>query len=327
VGERWWLTAVLLYLPRIGFGLPLPVLALALLVRGPRWLLVSQLAAAALLVFPLMGLRLHGAGTPTAGAVHLRVATLNSGTGRQGPEPILTVLHETEADVILLQETEHTQEEALKAGLAGYSVRIFGQFLLASRFPIQEVFEPPRVMHDGTPRSPRFVRYRVGTPAGVVQIYNVHPISPRDALAEVRGEGLAREVESGRLLSGAASSKVMDNTDLRLEQLEEIADDARQSTAPVIIAGDTNLPTLSWALERWFGDFQDGFSERGSGFGNTFPAPKHPWMRIDRVLADQHFRVLDFRVMNDGDAKRASDHFAVVADLELPAPAGAPSAP
>jgi endonuclease/exonuclease/phosphatase family metal-dependent hydrolase len=274
-----------------------------------------------------MGLRLHNAAAPNAAAFHLRLATLNSGTGRQGTEPILTVLHATEADVILLQEVEQAQEAAFKAGLAGYSVRIAGQFLLASRFPIQEVVEPPRVMHDGTARSPRFVRYRIGTPAGVLQIYNVHPISPRDALAEVRGEGLESEVRSGRLLSGAASSKVMDNTDLRLEQLQAIADDARASTTPVIIAGDTNMPTLSWGLDHWFGGFQDGFSEGGSGFGYTFPAPKHPWMRIDRVLADRHFRVLDFRVMADGASKRASDHYAVVADLELPAPAGTPAAP
>ena len=36
LGERWWVTAVALYLPRIGFALPLPVLLLALWATGPR---------------------------------------------------------------------------------------------------------------------------------------------------------------------------------------------------------------------------------------------------------------------------------------------------
>ena len=42
-------------------------------------------------------------------------------------------------------------------------------------------------------------------------------------------------------------------------------------------------------------------------------------MRIDRVLADPRFRVVGFRVVQS----QASDHYPVVADLELPAPAAA----
>jgi endonuclease/exonuclease/phosphatase family metal-dependent hydrolase len=64
------------------------------------------------------------------------------------------------------------------------------------------------------------------------------------------------------------------------------------------------------------GDYYDGFSEAGSGFGWTFPAPRHPWMRIDRVLADPRFRVVGFHVIESP----TSDHFPVVADLELPSP-------
>ena len=139
----------------------------------------------------------------------------------------------------------------------------------------------------------------------------------------MRGEGLKNEIESGRLLHGTASGKVMDNTGLRLQQLEMISRDAHAQPAPVIIAGDTNLPTLSWALSRWFGDYRDGFSEAGAGFGYTFPAPRHPWMRIDRVLADRRIRVVGFRVIQSA----ASDHFPVVADLEVPSPPAAVPAP
>src|SRR6187401_901740 len=38
IGERWWPTTVALYLPGALFAAPLPLLTLALLVWGPRWL-------------------------------------------------------------------------------------------------------------------------------------------------------------------------------------------------------------------------------------------------------------------------------------------------
>lgn len=313
VGERWWVTAVGLYLPRLGFALPLPVLSVLLLWRGRRRLLITQAVAAILLIFPLMGLRFAWHGAPSPGAFRLRVLTFNVATGPHGNEPLLAVVRSANPDVVVFQETHDSQYDGLKAGLADYHVRISGQFLMASRFPIDDLVEPPKIPHNGAMRSPRWVRYRVSTPVGPLHIYDIHPISPRDALDELRGEGLRHEIKSGRLGRGTASAMVEDNTSLRLAQLQEIANDARQSPYPVILAGDTNLPSLSWALPHFLGEYSDGFSEAGTGFGLTFPAPRHPWMRIDRILADSHFRFLDFQVLKSG----ASDHYAVTADLEL----------
>jgi len=314
VGEQWWVTAAALYLPRIGFGLPMPVLTLALLIWGPRRLLFAQVLALGLLLFPVMGLELHrGGATPRAGALRLRLVTYNVATGSHGNEGLLATLHDIDADLILLQETHPGQYATLTAGLEGYQVRISDQFLLASRFPIEDLVVPPRILHSGMTRSPRFVRYRVRTPQGLVQIYNVHPISPREALDELRDEGRAHEVVGGEPFRGPGPSMLMENASLRLGQLQAMASDARRSPYPVIIAGDTNLPGASWALAHWLGDFRDGFSSAGWGFGYTFPAPRHPWMRIDRVLVDARVSFLRFEVIRSP----ASDHYPVVADLEL----------
>jgi hypothetical protein len=35
VGERWWVTLAAMYLPRIGFALPLPFVAVAIILWGP----------------------------------------------------------------------------------------------------------------------------------------------------------------------------------------------------------------------------------------------------------------------------------------------------
>jgi endonuclease/exonuclease/phosphatase family metal-dependent hydrolase len=129
----------------------------------------------------------------------------------------------------------------------------------------------------------------------------------------VRGDGVRQQILRGELFNTRARTLVTQNTSLRLTQLQAIVASARESPDPVLIAGDTNLPGLSWAFAHWLGDYTDGFSAAGTGFGYSFPAPGNPWMRIDRIMADQRFRFSDFHVINS----YISDHFAVVADLEL----------
>jgi endonuclease/exonuclease/phosphatase family metal-dependent hydrolase len=115
------------------------------------------------------------------------------------------------------------------------------------------------------------------------------------------------------LFNTRARTIVARNTALRLAQLEAIAATARQSPDPVIIAGDTNLPGLSWAFAHWLGNYTDGFSAAGTGFGYSFPAPRTAWMRIDRIIAGPGFSFRDCRVIGS----YISDHFAMQADLEL----------
>jgi vancomycin resistance protein VanJ len=320
IGEHWWVTSVALYLPRIGFALPLPVVALLVLWRLPRRWLIWPALALILLIFPIMGLRLPGAPSATAGAFRLRVLTFNIATGDFGLEKVIAEVRAVDPDIIMFQETRPEHDQRLREALPGYFYRVSTQFWLASRFPIEELVEPPHIPHRGKMRSPRFVHYLLRTPAGPLRVFNVHPISPRDALDEVHGDGLRYEILSGRLFRGVAANAVGANTDLRMAQLQSIAERAHAPGPPVLIAGDTNLPTLSWGLSHWMGDFRDGFSEAGSGFGYTFPATPHrPWMRIDRVLTDRRLRILSFRVIRS----LASDHEAVTAEIELPASTGA----
>jgi endonuclease/exonuclease/phosphatase family metal-dependent hydrolase len=312
VGERWWVTTVGLYLPRPGFALPLPVLTLALLLgRAYRWLL-TQIAAIVIVLFPLMGLHLSGPVTAAAGARRLRVVTLNINNGASGANNVREQLRGTGADLILLQEAAHVREDVLRVALPGYFFHKVSQFTVASRYPITDAFVPPSVTEGDTARSLRYVRYRIQTPSGPITVYNMHPISPRDALDELRGEGLRHEIASGRFLR-PSWRQVPVNAQHRLIQVQAVVDDARRSDLPVIIAGDTNLPEGSWALGHWLGAYQDGFAERGRGLGYTFPATNRPWMRIDRILAGAGFRFLDCVVLR----APVSDHFGVMADLEI----------
>ncbi|HXI54649.1 MAG TPA: endonuclease/exonuclease/phosphatase family protein [Polyangia bacterium] len=313
VGERWWGTTVALYLPRLGFAVPWPVLTLALLLgRAYRWL-ITQVIAALVLLFPLMGLHLSRPAAPAAGADVLRVVSLNIDEGRLGLANVIRQVRGVNPDLILMQEGVHADEETLRAGLSDYAFRKTDQFAVASRYPIVDVYMPPGVSFEGDIRSMRFVRYRIQAPSGLIDVYNMHPISPRVALDDLRGAGLRQEILSGRIWS-PASAAMRFNAQLRVLQVKTVVEEARRSTNPVIIAGDTNLPQLSWAYAQWLGDYQDAFAQRGSGFGYTFPAIKRPWMRIDRILAGSGVRVLTCAVVDE----RASDHRGVMAELELP---------
>ncbi len=312
VGERWWGTTIALYLPRPPFALPLLPLIVAIVWIGPRRLLWTQLLAVALLL-GLTGFRLAWPTRPTPGALHLRIVSCNINGGALGLERILRPLRAADPDIIILQEVAPEAYPRLRALVPGYSVRESGQFWLASRFPVEAMTEPPMRLNGGFQQSMRFVRYRITTPAGPIMLFNVHPISPRDGLESVRGHGLRQQLLRGDLFNTRARTQVAQNTSLRLTQLQAFAESAHESQDPVIIAGDTNLPDLSWALAHWLGDYSDGFSAAGTGFGYSFPSPRNPWMRIDRIIADQRFRFRDFRVINS----YISDHFAVRADLEL----------
>jgi endonuclease/exonuclease/phosphatase (EEP) superfamily protein YafD len=317
IGERWWVTTVGLYMPLELLAAPLPLLAAILAVRGPRRLLLSQAAALALLV-PLLGWTWSFPGPATPGAPRLRVLTFNVDSDHFGFDGILRVIREAQPDLVLLQEAAPDEAEELAPRLPGYDVRGSGQFAIASRWPILEQLEPPRVVYEGVSHSPRFMRYRLNGPAGIVQVYSVHPPSPRAGLEDLRGEGLRHELQSGRLLENAHAMNLISRiAGLRMTQMRAVADDAARSPYPVIIAGDTNLPGLSWAFHQTLGGFQDGFRQAGRGLGYTFPATHHAWMRIDRILSDDHFRFLGCRVVPG----RASDHHALVADLELRAAA------
>ena len=221
-------------------------------------------------------------------------------------------------DLVLLQVSPPTVDMAVALALPGFESRSSTQFFMASRYPIVAFHEPAGIGGRGIVRSPRFVRATLDTPLGLLDVFDIHPISPREALESVRGQGLYTELRNGSVLRGD-SRMMVENTELRRSQAEAIAALAAASQNPVIIAGDTNLPGPSRILAQTLGRWQDGFSAVGRGFGYTFPVGRHfAWMRIDRIMSGPELRFLTFGV---GEG-RNSDHRHVWADIERPGASG-----
>lgn len=318
-GERWWLATVALYLPRVGFGGPLPFVVAGLLWARSYRLLLTQIACAVIVLFPLMGLRLGGPQKPTLGAWRFRVFTANTGNSAGGIAHLVGRARSGDPDLVVLEEVDDSpfEIEQLRAGFAGYAFWSSGQFAVASRFPIEDAELPPPLALGDRPLPRSYARLRIITPAGPIQLYAVHPISPHSAFDELRvaeaGDGFTDALLTARVFDRRARAVVEENTARRLSQLRALADDARQSPEPVLIAGDTNLPGLSWALATLLGDYHDAFADAGRGFGYTYPAWHRKWLRIDRVLGGPRLRFLSAV----SEPPRLYDHLPLTAEVEL----------
>lgn len=303
IGERWWVTTVLLYMPLGFLALPLVVILPWVAIAGPRWLLAPQVGSLVLLLFPLLGFQWSLSRAATPGAAALRVVSYNVAAGAFKEGPLVAQAVAAKPDVVVLQESTTEANEALRAALPGFYFQEQGEFMIASRWLVDDIRE----------RQPAYVRYRLRTPAGPVALFSVHFTSPHRVFEKMRGEGMKRELATGRAFQARAAPLIADNARLRATEAHAAADEAKMATDPVIVAGDTNLPGLSWALGHAFSGYQDGFASAGTGFGYTFPSTKRPWLRLDRVLAGARFRFVRFEVLRP----RVSDHYGVVADLEL----------
>lgn len=309
VGEDWWLTAALLYLPRVVFLLPLVLFVPAVLwpLKRPR-LLWTQAAALVLCVFPLMGFVLPWS-APSAEGPTLKVVSFNVNSYYGGVEGLMSSITRAEADLVVLQEAPEwgsALRDRLKATFP--HVEQSTQFIIASRFPILERTEPEKLPHWGRQRSPRFMRYLLETPLGKLAVYNVHPISPRGALGVHQMRGLLHSVRTGVVLQGDPATDLVQNSSLRTAQVAAVAAMAAQERSPVLLAGDTNLPGLSAALDRHWGHYTDGFRQASWGFGYTFSA-RYPLMRLDRMFVGSGLAFSSFEVACHG----VSDHLCVQA--------------
>jgi endonuclease/exonuclease/phosphatase (EEP) superfamily protein YafD len=311
VGERWWVTGVGLYLPRFILAVPLPLIAVAIGLARLHRLFWTQVFAALLLLFPLMGFVLPRPARRSADGPVLRVLSYNINAGLGGIERVVAEINEQSPDVVLLQEVASSEALIALLGERYPVVDATDQFFLASRYPASLGAAPAKLDYGGRQRSPRYVEQTLETPLGRIVVYNVHPISPRETFNALRGNGLRQEFLSGRLLSSAGAAVFRANSGLRALQVERFAEAAKRETSPVIIAGDTNLPGLSYVFHRYLAAYQDGFTEAGSGFGYTYPTNRRPWMRIDRILASEQLRFVRFEV----GSSPASDHLCIVADL------------
>jgi vancomycin resistance protein VanJ len=287
LGETTRISFLLLYVPRQPILVATITAALLAGLLRSRVFVALECALTVVVVFPVMGFVLSA---PKHADRPVRLLSYNVFFGKLGRGALLDEIESMSADVILLQAANDSMGARMEERFPGFVTRQDGELVISTRFPIREA-TVPEPLPSGAPAM--FVRYVLETPSGPLEVFNIHPYSPREALFE-RGALVDDDVSRREAQVGAAMRA------------------ARSAGAPFVIAGDTNLPGLSRIARRHFGELNDAFDDAGTGFGYTFPA-KYPWMRLDRVLSGRGIRFVEAHVAPRG----ASDHRCLLVQLEI----------
>ena len=308
VAGAWWLELMqyalypLILLPALA-----AFMASFLLTRA--WRLAAALALV-LVLTAVMGLAL---GRADSGAGRVRVMTYNikaylaeqnlGGYSRLAWE---VALHNP--DVLVMQDAgplsdmRREKPDTASAVFAGRQVYEYGQYIVASRFPLRDC-RPGDISFDG--KSHSYVRCTVNASGTDIDLFTAHLLSPREGLNATRFE------------RADGIGEWQHNFNSRLIQASKLAADAAQRKRPLIVAGDLNAPESSPVvqvlLER---GLRDAFSAAGLGYGYTHGHSLRPhisFLRIDHILVSPELGVVDCFV----GGKEASEHRPVIADLAV----------
>jgi endonuclease/exonuclease/phosphatase family metal-dependent hydrolase len=234
--------------------------------------------------------------------------TFNIQSAVRGMDGVAEVIRSSAPDIVALQEVDigsrrskgldQTKELAQRTGLPYYAhfrtTDIQGGAYgvgIISRFPLESVRQHPLpVQGADEPRTLGHALLKVN--GQEVSVYVTH---------------LTRRPFNGsiRVRQSAAIMKV-------------VAADAR----PKLLLGDMNDTPEAGSIRLFKRELMDVFALRGEGSADTYPLPVIPDLRIDYVLACEHFMPRSSRVLR----VKASDHYPVVADITLLGPVTASGA-
>lgn len=305
--EHCWVSALLQYAPYWVVFFPM------LLAWGLSWLLpwcwrgVASLAFLVLL-WPVMGLELKQGDT---GQGHVRLMTYNvksyfTSQHEVGMERLLREVALYDPDIIVMQDAGELNainvptSEAVRKLAGGKQLHAFGQYVVASRFPLCNC-EKGWISYDNKPHT--YVCCRVTVYGQDIDLYNVHLLTPREGINAIRHHWF-----NGRGLW-------VRNYQARLTQANTLAAKVSKRRHPVILAGDLNAPERSMVVQKLVDTgLRDAFSMAGKGYGYTHGHSLRPGLsinRIDHILVSNEIGVARCFVGN----KEPSDHRPVIADL------------
>jgi vancomycin resistance protein VanJ len=310
VGEAFWLSGLLCYIPQHLFGLPTLVL-LAASLRRRRWKDAGAYALTlALFVHVFLGFQIPVASTwrrlsSEARGTPVRAMTYNILGGRRGVAPVAAVIRAQNPDVLFLQEAVVIGDSPdpvapLLALLPGYNIAREGEVVIMSRFPI--LARRSRQFPDG---ANRFVLEAVLDVRGrPVRAICVHPYTitfrdPRRSFPERIAHSLkVRNAQVNVLLQSVDAPPSTWRREWR--------------QAPILVAGDFNTPPRGRVYNALAARWSDSWREAGWGTGHSYRSDL-PLVRIDYVWHSGHWSARGARTLKS----LASDHRAVVVDLSL----------
>ena len=310
--EHFWLFALAQYVPYPAFLLPsLAALGLSLTL-GWGFRLAAVLGLI-LVLTSIMGLEFNRGG-PGTGRVRLMTYNIKDYVTTRHPDGLAEIAREInqhDPDILVLQDArlvaDHDAPEKVLSILGDRRIFSFGQYVVASRFPLRECGRRDIPFRQ---EAHTYVSCLVTVSGVDIELVTVHFITPRSGLAAVRADPLG------------AIGEWEENVSDRMTQAEALARNLRVSSRPVIVAGDLNAPGTSLVVRKLLETgLRDAFATAGAGYGHTWGHSLRlgfSFLRLDHILVGPEFGVANCFV---GGAL-GSEHRAVIADLYLSRPEG-----
>jgi vancomycin resistance protein VanJ len=267
-GDLWPPSALVLYGPRWVLVVVAAVVLLTVLVlrRRALWPAVPGLLIA---IGPVAGLCIpwERLGADPPAGTRVRVLTCNMHYAKTDQRPLDQLILDAQPDVIAIQEWRDSAQSEVFLDSKWHTHRVSGLFL-ASRYPIRQA---ERLGDNSTGEQGSAMRYELDTPAGALTVFNLHFATPR--------KGLGASVTFGQ----EGLDEIRANSELRLRQSEFVAAEAGQVRGPLVLLGDFNTPPESIIFRRVWSGYANAFTDAGWGWGYTFRA-RRTAVRIDHVL-------------------------------------------
>ena len=305
LGENYWVSVILLYMPQKYFIYPFVfLLIISLLFR--KWIssfvnLVSILIVVFLFMQYNPGL-FRGHSSKVKQGQEIKVLTYNIRAGTYGRQGLTRFLSKADADIIFLQEARQTTKKdypdpipLIVESFEGWNYIRGGngnELMILSRFPFLNYQES---------RLGDFRKCLMGEViinGRKVLLINVHFSTAK------KGRSLFR--------SGPYIPEYLQHTaDVRKEQVDGLVK-LIPKDKPVIMAGDFNSPPNSQVHRKITKVLKDSFDNGGKGMGLTFSSRKALW-RIDYIYASKDFIIKKCKVLK----AKTSDHLPVWSRLVL----------
>jgi endonuclease/exonuclease/phosphatase family metal-dependent hydrolase len=228
--------------------------------------------------------------------------------GAWSPERIAAVIASTHPDIVALQELDVGRARSGHIDQAETIARDLGMDV--------QFFPALRVMDElyGDAILSRWPAQTVR--AAALPALRIPGLEPRGALwAQIQVDGVRVQVINTHLsLFGRE----------RLLQIKALTGPEwlrhPQCRGPVLVMGDMNATPRSKTYRQLSGYLADAFlinRKRQRRDGATFPT-RYPTLRLDYIFSDPSVQILDVRTVRTPLAFLASDHLAVVADVQVP---------
>lgn len=335
--ETWWFVSLL--------GLAFPFLLLLVLIFLFGWLMILRPKHALIsLVVLILGYKsifaFFAFNTPKAfieskAPGSLRILTWNvarfielkrnTNAGSMTRLKMLELIRRQNADVLCLQEFHTSTNPDYYDNIAavqalGYPYyhfsfdadgdRHFYSSIIFSRFPI---------LDSGRVRFPRpslpevLLHADLLVNTDTIRVFTTHLQSLQFTRHDYERIEKIKSAEDSILAnSKGILSKLKKGITYRALQADITREVMNNSPYPYLLCADLNDVPNSYTYFTVKGNMQDAFLKKGTGVGRSFTSLS-PTLRIDYILADDHFSVNQFKRVT----RRLSDHFMLVADLSL----------